>query len=70
MYIWNKVRDYSEIMTGLVRGVGSKPRKEGMGEVPIFVQNLPHVYYMCDTHVLCVVCRCITHLIHTPVIHV
>ncbi len=33
--------------------------------------NVPHVYKMCDTYVIHIWCfMCITHLIHTPVIHV
>ncbi len=33
--------------------------------------NVLHVYYMCDTCVINVWCfRCITYVIHTPVIYV
>ncbi len=35
------------------------------------LSNVPHVYYMCDTPVMHVWCfGCITHVIHTHVMHV
>ncbi len=35
----------------------------------ITLPNVPHVYYMCHTHVKHVWCfRCITHVIYTPVL--
>ncbi len=33
--------------------------------------NVPHAYYMCDTHVIHVWCfSCIIHVIHAPIIYV
>ncbi len=49
-------------------------RLESLGVVlchQVTLPNVPHQYSMCDTHVIHVWCfRYITHVIHTPVIHV